>query len=146
MENKFRNELELKIGKAKILLRPTFSNIAALESNVGGISYLAWKFSRGLREQFQNKDKVDPDRTEGAVKSLPTITEVAQIIYYCQAAHDPDEKGKPLELEEIFKMIISQGTSIHLSAQITAFIGRMLAGDKFDENEVKEVTEEQKKS
>ena len=146
MVNKFRNEMEVKLGEVSIVLRPTFENIAALETNVGGISYLAWKFSRGLTE-LKTKDKLTADaisNSEKTVKSLPSMSEISQIIYYCQAAHDPEENKKAYTLKEVFNMVMSSGSGLLLSSMMTVFIGKMLAGDNFDENKV--LSEAEKKS
>lgn len=137
MENKFRNEVEISLGGEKILLRPTFENIAKTESNVGSISYLAWKFSRGV--SLDDKGKVDPQSlsSEAAVKSLPSLSEATQIIFYNQA--EPK-----FSIEDIWDLVLKTPDKKGLMMNTTVFIGRMLTGGNFDEE--KEVTEDEKKS
>lgn len=133
MENKFRNELEVTLSGEKILLRPTFENIANMESNVGSIAYLAWKFSRGVTVQGDGTTKPNEDM----IKSFPSLSETAQIIFYNQAE-------KKLSLEEIWDLILKNGNPKDLMIKVTVFIGRTLSGGNFDEE--KEATEEEKKS
>lgn len=136
--NQFRNELKVTIGGSEILLRPTFENIAQVESNVGSISYLAWKFSRGVRRDATGGIDKASLSSEETIKGLPSLTEMAQIVYYCQAE-------KTHDLNSIWELIIGSGSSQSLLMQVTVFIGKMLAGSSF---EVKEETlnESEKKS
>ena len=128
MENKFRNELEIELAGEKLLLRPTFENIAAMETKLGGLAYLAWKFSRGGR---------DP-------KFLPSLTECAEIIYLNQAANNPtDPTKKKFSMEEIWEKVQAEGLGV--IKPITIFLGRISAGNKMAP-QVDELTEGQKKS
>lgn len=127
MENKFRNEMEIKCGSEKILLRPTFENIAATEANVGALQYLAVKSSRGIK---------DP-------KHGLTMSEIAQIIYFNQAATDPsDVTKKKFSLEQIWDLTMQEG--LYLFKPILIFLARMTAGNKY--SDLDGMTEEEKKS
>lgn len=140
MANKFRNELEVKLGGVDILLRPTFENLSAMESDIGGIGYLGYKFSRGVRLE-NGKLKED---TETAIKNLPTLTEAAKIIFHNQAATDPnDSTKKKYSLEEIWDMVLIEGASV--SRQVMKYVVLLTAGDKNRSN-VDELNEEEKKS
>ena len=126
-ENKFKNEMIIKIGAEEILLRPTFENIANLESKLGGVQYLAFKFSQGLGGKAGIMQ----------AKSLPTLTECAQIIYFCQAMNNPDNpQEKQYSLEEIFQKLT--GNLRNIPAEMMLFMGRMMAGNRnapdFSEN------------
>lgn len=129
MENKFRNEREITIGGEKILLRPTFENVAAMEENVGGLSFLAWKYSRA--------------GADGGAKALPGLAECAKIIYFNQAATKPDDPTqKRLSLEEVWELVSAEGVGV--IKPVLEYLGRMTAGRKGDE--VNELTEKEKKS
>lgn len=131
MENKYRNELEVKIGGETILLRPTFENIAAMEENIGGLSYLAWKYSRATGK-------------DGQAKALPGLTECAKIIYFNQAATKPDDPTqKKLSLEEVWDLVSKEGVAV--ITPVLTFLGRITAGQKED-SEPKELSESEKKS
>ncbi len=126
-ENKFKNEMQIKIGEVEILLRPTMENIASVESLLGGVQYLAFKYGRGI-------GKSDP--LEQA-KYLPTMVECSKIIYLCQARHNPENPElKEYSQEQVFQMLM--GSMKNIPAQIMIFMGRMLAGNKmapdFSEN------------
>ena len=137
MENKFRNEIEISLGDEVILLRPTFENIAMTETHIGSISYLAWKFSRGVR--MGDDGKVDPKslNSEETIKSLPSLTEISQVIYYNQA-------DRKFTLEQVWDLVMGSGKARELISAITIYVGRMLSGGDFDEK--KEMTVEEKKS
>src|SRR5690606_7558027 len=108
--NSARNELIVKLGGEEILLRPTFENISSMESNLGGVAYLGWKFSRGVVIGKDGKPDLSGGNTERAVKSLPSMNEVAQIIYYNQAAVKPeDPTQKKYSLEEIWEKMLKNG-------------------------------------
>lgn len=142
MENKFRNELEITLAGKPILLRPTFENIAATEENVGSINYLTWKFSRGIRFKEGKVDK-NSLNTESAVKSIPSLSECAKIIYFNQAATKPEDPLlKKYSLEEIWAMILEEGGGI--PTKIIMYLGRITAGQKAENME--ELSDEQKKS
>lgn len=142
MENKFRNELEIDLGGQKILLRPTFENIAAMEENVGSVSYLTWKYSRGIRFKDGKVDK-NSLNMETAVKGIPSLSESAKIIYFNQAAvkHD-DPTLKKYSLEEIWDLVLIDGTAV--AQKIIVYLGRITAGNKAQE--IEELKEEEKKS
>jgi len=148
--NQFRNEMEISVGAEKILLRPTFKNIAELETNLGSIAWLAWKFSRGVTQGSDGKVDANSFATSDFVKSQPSFTDIAQIIYYCQADTDPSDASKrKYSLEEIWGKVINSGAAKTLIIEITIFIGKMLAGANFDENKnasEKETQESEKKS
>ena len=129
MENKFRNEMEITLGPEKILLRPTFENVATMESNLGSISYVGWKFSRGIRNGIVQSD-------------MPTLTDLAKIIYFNQAAVRPDDSTKKkFSLEEIWQLV--QAESIRsVLPQVTIFLTTILAGNE----KVDSPTIEEKKS
>ena len=131
MANKYKNEYEIKMGSETILLRPTFENIADMESNIGGLTYLAWKFSRGMTSM----DKVE------AIKNMPSITEIAQIIYYNQAARKEDDTTKrKYALEEIWGMVQDEG--IRLTKPVTEYLSIITAGNK----NASQSSEQEKKS
>jgi len=101
MANKHRNESMIKVGEVEVLLRPTFENCANLESALGyGIPMLAFNMMN---------------------KKLPGLTEVAKVIYFCQAE-------KKHTLEEIWDLIMIEG--IGSSTQVLHFIGQITTGDK----------------
>lgn len=117
--NKFKNEQVIKIGAEEILLRPTFENISNLESKMGGVQYLAFKYSLGVTAKA-NLDKV---------KNLPSISDCALIIYFCQAKQNPqDPQEKEFSLEQIFEKI--QGNLKNIPAECLMFLGKMLSGNK----------------
>lgn len=125
--NKFRNEMTVKLGAQEILLRPTFQNIAAMESVVGGLTYLALKFSRGGAGA---KSALEMS------KSLPSLSECAQIIFFNQANTKPENMNqKQFSLEEIWDMVQAEGmqTVIH---SVTMYLTRITVGQtKVDEIE-----------
>lgn len=140
MENKFRNELEITLGGEKILLRPTFENIAAMESAVGSVQWLTWKYSRGLAS---TKPNTKTEVTEGVVKALPSLSEVAQIVYFNQAAVKPDDATqKKFSLEEVWDLVQAEGA--RCAGSILVYLGRITAGNKAAE--VDELSENEKKS
>jgi len=101
MANKFRNELEIKVGDVNILLRPTFENCANLEAGLGyGLPMLAWRLSK---------------------QQMPSMTDVAKVIYFCQAE-------KKLTLEQVWDLVMSEGVSI--TTDILRFTAQITAGDK----------------
>ena len=127
MENKFKNEMEIMLGGEKILLRPTFENLAAMETALGGIAWLAYKFGKGIDVTSR---KVDPDMS---AKAMPSMTETAQIIFFNQAE-------KTYSQEEIFQMCLDEGVKV--CAQAVMFLVKVSAGNKMQ----KELTDKQKKS
>ena len=125
MENRVRNEMEIDLAGQKVLLRPTFENIASLESSHGSLAWLGWKFSRGLQDG----------------KNMPGLTDYAHIIYHCQAATKAEDPTKKLySLEEIWDLVQQSGVSLLQPMMI--FIARITAGNKM----VNELNDNQKKS
>lgn len=101
MANKFRNEKMLHIGGVEILLRPTFENCANLESALNmSLSQLTYNL---------------------AMKKLPTMTDLAKVIYFCQA-------DKKLKMEEVWDLVMAQG--VGLTTQILEFIASITSGDQ----------------
>jgi len=101
MANKFRNEMVVKVGDVEILLRPSFENCANLEAALGyGLPSLAFALAK---------------------QKLPTLTEVAKVIFFCQAE-------KKLTLEQIWDLMMVEGVAS--STQVLIFIGQITAGDK----------------
>jgi hypothetical protein len=109
--NPVRNEYEITVGGEVILLLPTFQNIAAMENAVGGLNYLAWKFSRGSIGKQINVERL--------VKDLPYMTELAQVIFYNQAE-------KKFTLEQIWELVKAEGAD--LTIPVSKFLGRITAG------------------
>lgn len=137
--NKFKNEFEITLGSEKLLLRPTFENMANTETHVGGLSYLAWKLSKGALRDTSGKVNIDMNAT---VRGSLTLTECAQIIFFNQAASHPDDSTKKLySLEEIWEKVQAQGISV--IAQVTMFIITMVGGQK---NKIEESGPEEKKT
>jgi len=126
MENLFRNEMMMKIAGVEILLRPTFENLAAMESKMGSIAYLAFKYGAKI-------DLKNPDPKE-MIKCAPPVTDTAMIIYYNQAVHK-------YTLDEILDLVLTEG-SLQVGMQIIPFLLRMSAGNK----NIPQATEEEKKS
>lgn len=126
MENKHRNEKLIKIAGEEILLRPTFENLAATENAVGGLPYLSWKLSRGIRH----------------AKEMIGFTDIAKIIYFNQAATKAnDVTKKKFSLDEIWEMVQSEG-GLNIMPMVMEYIAHVAAGDKM----ASELSESQKKS
>lgn len=138
--NSARNELIIKLGGEDILLRPTFENVSSMESNLGGVAYLGWKFSRGAV-----KDINGVMDTTKAIKSLPSMSEVAQIIYYNQAAVKSDDPTqKKYSLEEIWDRLLKNGAGGTVVRDVTMYLAKLTAGDKI--NTIDDMTDAEKKS
>lgn len=119
MANKYKNEMEIKLGAEVILLRPSFENISDMESNVGGVTYLAWKFSRGSTLSS----------TTEKLKSLPTLSDITKIIYYNQAARKLDDPTlRKLSLEEVWVMVQDEG--VRVIGPVTTYLTLIMAGNK----------------
>lgn len=127
MANQFKNEMEIEVGGEKILLRPTFESLAAMESDLGGLPYLAYKFGQGVDIETKTIDKLL------SAKSLPGVTETTKIIFYNQVE-------KKFTKEQIFDLVMAEG--IRVCAQMVLFLVRCTAGNKL----AKEPTKSQKKS
>ncbi len=118
-ENKFKNEMIVHAGGEEILLRPTFSNIAAMENAMGGVAWLAFKFGKGVEVNTKDPNaKPDPEKS---AKSLPTMTETAQIIFFNQA--EPK-----FSQEEILELCLAEG--IKICFQAVLFLVKVTAGNK----------------
>lgn len=90
------------MGEVEILLRPTFENIANLESALGyGIPMLAFNLSKS---------------------KMPSLTDITKVIYFSQAE-------KAYKLDEIWQLVMAEGVSI--TTQVLEFVGKITAGDKF---------------
>lgn len=118
--NKFRNEFQVELAGEKILLRPTFENLAAMEQAVGSLLYLAVKFSKGMSAQ-------------ATMATTPTMTECAQIIYHNQAE-------KKFTLEETFEKCMDHGLSV--TKQVLEFLTVCSSGNKHQQD----LTPDEKKS
>jgi hypothetical protein len=130
--NKFKNEMEITLGPEKILLRPTFENLAEMETNVGSVGYLSWKFSQGVRKNSDGSLDSSSLNSRETIQSLPSLSEITQIIYYNQAE-------RKFEKQDIYEMIVSEGAYRDCMIAVTIFIGKMLTGgQKFDEEELLE--------
>lgn len=127
MENQFKNEMEITLAGEKILLRPTFENLAALETIMGGIPYLMWKFGKGYDI---SKGVVDP---EAAAKALPGYTDCTQIIYTQQAE-------RKYTREQVFELVKKEGVSI--APKLVLYITQVSRGNEF----AQEPSKRQKKS
>jgi len=125
LENKFKNEMLLEVAGEQILLRPTFENIAQMETKMGSIASLAFKYGRNFKAD--SKDPLEQ------MNSFPPISECAQIIYYNQAE-------KTFTQEEIFQKCLDEG--IKVGSQVMLFLVRITAGNKM----LKEPSEFQKKN
>lgn len=132
MENKFKNEMLINIAGEEILLRPTFENLAAMETKMGGIAYLAFKYGKGIDVETM---KIDPI---AAAQSLPPLTDAAQIIFFNQVAPEGEKKRT---LEEIHELCLAEGLKV--CTQVVMFLARCTAGNKFAQ---KELSKNQKKS
>ncbi len=142
--NNARNELTIKLGGEEILLRPTFENIAAMESNLGGVNYLGWKYSRGLKKNESGGIDAASIASHEAIKSLPPMSEIAQIIYYNQAARKQDDPTqRKYSLNEIWERLLITG-SASLVRTITVYLAKLTAGDKL--NAIEDMSDEEKKS
>lgn len=128
MENLKRNEMEITLGAEKILLRPTFENVAAMEGAIGGLAYLGWKFSKGF-QRMQKGTAVSDALANFDPKNMPSLTEMAQVIYFNQAATKADDPTlKKFSLEEIWDLVKMEG--IKILPVVTIYISRITAGDK----------------
>lgn len=134
----------IKLAGEDILLRPTFENIAAMEANVGGVAYLGWKYSRGVSVNKDGQANLASLVSETAIKSLPSMSEVAQIIYYNQAATKPEDPTlRKYSLEEIWEKLLKNGVG-GVTRQVTIYLARLTAGDRL--SGVEDLSDEEKKS
>jgi hypothetical protein len=104
--NKFRNEKKITLGEVEILLRPTFANIATVETELGSIAALAIKISSGK----ENSDSQVP------------INLIAKFFYLMQV----EEKYSQ---EDIFQMVIEEGYQ-SCRIQLLQFFILLTAGKK----------------
>ena len=101
--SKIKNEKTITLAGSEILLRPTFANCEALESDLGfGLPVLAHNLSQ---------------------KILPGMIQMAKVIYHCQAQ-------KVYTKDDIWEMVQSEGMLI--MTDILIFVGSITAGDKFN--------------
>lgn len=114
MANKFKNEMEITLAGEKILLRPTFDNLAEMESKIGGLPYLAHKYGSGISKDENGKIAV-------SAKSLPPMTETAIMIYTNQAERKYTQ-------EQIFEMCLADG--VQVSIHFLSFLGKCTMGNK----------------
>lgn len=101
MENKFRNEKRINLAGKEILLRPTFENLANMETKMGGIAYLAWKYGKGV-------DMTKPNAVASAA-ALPPISDCAQIFYFNQI---PPDGEKPIDIETMLDLCLQEGLKV----------------------------------
>lgn len=97
-----KNEKTIILSGNSILLRPTFENCEALESDLGyGLPVLAHNLAK---------------------QKLPGMSDITKVIFHCQAQ-------KVYTKNQIFDLIMSHGMMI--MTDILIFIGQITAGDKF---------------
>lgn len=135
--NTYRNEMTIKLNGQEIVLCPSFENVAETERNVGGLAYLALKFSRGVKTNNLNLDNL--------VQSMPNLTDCAKIIFFNQKATNPDDPTlKKLNLEEIWDLIQIEGM-MKVIPDLIIYLTKITSGGKKTE-ELKEynITEEKK--
>lgn len=97
-----KNEQIIEIAGNKILLRPTFENCEALESDLGyGLPVLAHNLTQ---------------------KKLPGMADITKVIFHCQ-------EKKVFSKQEIWEQVMSEGMMV--MTQILIFVGKITAGDKY---------------
>jgi len=116
--NPHRNEVQVQLAGESILLRPTFENLAALEADVGGIPWLAWKYGRGVN--IDKKGKVTLDEN-----ALPPLSITTKIIFHSQV---PAEGAPRKGLEEVHELVMAEGMTASRFA--LDFIMKCTAGNK----------------
>lgn len=116
MENLARNEMLVELGAEKILLRPTFENLSAMESKLGGLAYLTFKYAKGVDMSGGKMPSIDE-----MAKSFPSYSEATQIIYYNQAE-------KKFSLEQVHELVMAEG--IKACVQVVSFLVRCTTGSK----------------
>lgn len=114
MENLHRNEMEIDLDSVKILLRPTFENLSAMESKLGGLAALTFKYGSQMSGQ-------KTDDFAQMAKAFPTHTETVQIIYYNQLE-------KKYSIDEICELVLSTG--VKACSQALLFLVRCTSGAK----------------
>jgi hypothetical protein len=117
MENLARNEMLIELGAEKILLRPTFENLSAMESKLGGMASLTFKYAKNV-DGFDDVSKIDVEKMS---KSFPSFSEATQIIYYNQAE-------KKFTLEQIHELVMETG--VKGLVQVVTFLVRATMGSK----------------
>lgn len=115
MENKFRNEMEIELAGQKILLRPTFENLAATESKIGSLPFLAFKYGKGVEISEGGSVKVNPEM-------LPAMSEIATLIYLNQAE-------KKHSQESVMGLCLEHG--LGCARFMLEYVARCTAGNKF---------------
>jgi hypothetical protein len=117
MANRFKNEIEITLGQEKVLLRPTFENLSAMESNIGAVVWLSWKFSKAGSSQDMGE----------ATRSMPSFTEMVEVIYYNQTERS-ENGGRRLSKERIWELMQDEGVS--LVGPITKYFTGIMSGNK----------------
>lgn len=113
MANTYKNEKDITINGVTITLRPSFENMANMESKLGSIAYVAYKFS-----QFATN-----------MKNLPGLSELTTVVYYMQAAHDKESGKTLLSIEEVYELIAAEGV-FKMISPILEFLSQCTAGNK----------------
>lgn len=99
MANKYKNEALVKIGAEEILLRPTFENLSAFESNVMTLDQFSFNLVKA---------------------KIPSMTELVKALYFFQAE-------KKFNLEEMNCLVQNHG-GITLQAPLLGFLSKCVAG------------------
>lgn len=99
MANKYKNEKIIKLGDVEILLRPTFENLAAFESNVFTLDEFMVRLVKG---------------------KLPRLSDLVRCIYFFQAE-------KKFNLEQVNELVMNT-TGIQISTQVLPFISKCVGG------------------
>lgn len=111
--NPFRNEMNVELAGETILLRPTFENLAAMETDIGGIPFLAWKFGKSV-------SVVDGKMVLGQ-DSLPPMSICTKVIFH-------NQEPKKFSLEQVHEMVMAQGiTATRIALN---FIMKCTAGNR----------------
>lgn len=130
MENKFRNEMEIKLAGETILLRPTFEALAKTETEIGALHWLAFKFGKGV--------DVDPKTGKTVVnpETMPPLHVCAKMFFL----HQAEDNERKFTLEEMAQLCIADG--MKCTIPFLQYLTRMTAGN----NRPPKLTEKQKKS
>ena len=113
MANTYKNEKDITLNGVTITLRPSFENMANVESKLGSIAYIAWKFSTFATN----------------MKNLPGLSELTTIIYYFQAAHDKESGKTLLSLEDVYNHVAAEGV-FKMITPMLEFLSQCTAGNK----------------
>lgn len=115
----------ITIAGEKILLRPTFENMAMMEGKLGSIGSMIYKYGAAAAVSNLNHATM--------MKSLPPLNEAAQIIFFNQAE-------KKYSIDEIYEKCLEEG--IKVGAEVLLFLVRCTSGN----TKLAEPTEKQKKN